>query len=174
MNNIHIEYVKSPIGELIIGAYEGKLCLLDYRYRKMREQVDNRLKRGLGAEYVEQKDSVICQTKRQLDEYLTGVRTQFTLPLLLIGSEFQQTVWRGLMKVSYGQTSTYLQLAKDIGNEKSVRAVANANGANSVSLIVPCHRIIGSNGDLVGYGGGLAIKQKLLKLESNYDLFQCL
>ena len=79
------------------------------------------------------------------------------------------SVWEALMKVPYGTTSTYLQLAKDINNTKAVRAVANANGANAIGIIIPCHRIIGTNGELVGYGGGLAVKKRLLKLESEHS-----
>ncbi len=85
----------------------------------------------------------------------------------MVGTDFQKSVWNALIKVPYGTTSTYLQLAKDINNEKAVRAVANANGANSIGLIIPCHRIIGSDGELVGYGGGLSIKKRLLSIEEN-------
>ncbi|MEA1911070.1 MAG: methylated-DNA--[protein]-cysteine S-methyltransferase, partial [Spirochaetota bacterium] len=81
--------------------------------------------------------------------------------------DFQKNVWNALLKVPYGTTSTYLQLAKDINNEKAVRAVAGANGANAIGIIIPCHRIIGSNGELVGYGGGLTVKKRLLKIEKN-------
>ena len=90
----------------------------------------------------------------------------------MVGTDFQKQVWEALLKVPFGSTSTYLQLAKDIGNEKTVRAVANANGANSIGIVIPCHRIIGSNGELVGYAGGLPTKKRLLKLEqSRNDLF---
>ncbi|MBW2367207.1 MAG: methylated-DNA--[protein]-cysteine S-methyltransferase, partial [Deltaproteobacteria bacterium] len=92
-------------------------------------------------------------------------RKSFDIPILMVGTDFQKSVWRALMKVPYGVTSTYLELAKDIDNEKAVRAVAGANGANSIGLIIPCHRIIGSNGELIGYGGGLPVKKRLLKLE---------
>ena len=166
MNQINIQYYKTKIGEMILGSFEGKLCLLDFRYRRMRNTVDNRIKKGLSAIFVEQEDEVITNTKKQLDEYLAGERKQFEISLLTVGTDFQKNVWKALMKVPYGTTSTYLQLAKDINNEKAVRAVANANGANSMSVIIPCHRIIGSNGELVGYGGGLAVKKRLLKLES--------
>ena len=104
-------------------------------------------------------------TREQLDEYLNGDRKEFDIPLLIVGTDFQKNVWNALMKVPYGVTSTYLHLAKDINNEKAVRAVASANGANSIGLIIPCHRIIGSDGELVGYGGGLPVKKRLLKLE---------
>ncbi|HIP27800.1 MAG TPA: methylated-DNA--[protein]-cysteine S-methyltransferase, partial [Sulfurovum sp.] len=88
-------------------------------------------------------------------------------PLLMVGTDFQRSVWDGLIKIPYGTTASYLELSKNIDNEKAVRAVASANGANAISILIPCHRIIGSNGDLVGYAGGLSAKKKLLELESN-------
>ena len=165
MNIINIQYYKTKIGELVLGSFNEKLCLLDFRYRKMRTTVDNRIKNGLKAEFVEQDDKILDETRKQLDEYLNGDRKKFDIPLLMVGTDFQKTVWNALMKVPYGATSTYLQLANDINNEKAVRAVASANGANSIGLIIPCHRIIGSDGKLVGYGGGLPVKKRLLKLE---------
>jgi methylated-DNA-[protein]-cysteine S-methyltransferase len=105
------------------------------------------------------------KTRKQVDEYLNGNRKEFDIPLLMVGIEFQRRVWKALMKVPYGITSTYGQVAEDMGSPKAVRAVGNANSANPISIIVPCHRIIGSNGELVGYGGGLSVKKRLLKME---------
>ena len=170
MNQFNIQYYKTKIGELILGSFDGKLCLLDFRYRKMRKTVDDRIKKGLNANFVEHDDEILEKTREQLDEYLNGVRKEFDIPLLMIGTDFQKSVWDALMKVPYGTTSTYLQLAKNTkntNNEKAVRAVASANGANSIAIIIPCHRIIGSDGELVGYGGGLPVKKRLLKLEQN-------
>ena len=165
MNQINIQYHKTKIGELILGSFEGKLCLLDFRYRKMRETVDGRIKKGLNANFVEHDDEILEKIREQLDEYLDRTRKEFDIPLLMVGTDFQKSVWAALMEVPYGTTSTYLQLAKNINNEKAVRAVAGANGANSIGIIIPCHRIIGSDGELVGYGGGLPVKKRLLKLE---------
>ncbi len=167
MKQINIQYYKTKIGELVLGAFDGKLCMLDYRYRRMRTTVDHRIAKGLDAMIVEQDDDILQETRRQLDEYLAGERTEFDIPLLMVGTEFQKKVWNALLNVPYGTTSSYLQLAKDIGNEKAVRAVANANGANAIGIIIPCHRIIGSDGTLVGYAGGLPIKKRLLKLEKS-------
>lgn len=167
MNQINIHYFKTKIGELILGSFDNKLCLLDFRYRRMRTTVDNRIKKGLNAEFIEQDDPILKETRTQISEYLAGDRKEFDLPLLMVGTDFQKNVWNALLKVSYGDTSSYLQLAKDINNEKAVRAVASANGANAISIMIPCHRIIGSNGELVGYGGGLPIKKRLLKLEQS-------
>ena len=167
MNKISITYYKSPIGELLLGSYDGKLCLADFRYRRMRTSIDNRIQKGLKAEYVEQSSKVIEETIKEMKEYFAGERKDFDIPLLMVGTDFQKSVWKGLIQVPYGTTASYLELSKRIGNEKAVRAVASANGANSIAILVPCHRIIGSNGDLVGYAGGLDVKRKLLELENN-------
>ena len=167
MNQINIQYYKTKYAEFILGSFENKLCLLDFKYRNMRTTVDNRLKKGFEAEFIEQDDEILKETRKQLDEYFDMRRKEFDIAFITVGTEFQKSVWDALKKVPYGTTSTYLQLAKDIGNEKAVRAVANANGANSIGLIIPCHRIIGTNGELTGYGGGLALKKRLLKLEQN-------
>lgn len=169
---ISIQYYTTPVGELILGACKGQLCLADWRYRRMRNAVDNRLQKYLKAEYVEQDDPVIEQTRQQLEEYFNQERTTFDIPLLLAGSVFQQTVWKALIEIPYGETSTYLKLSQQLQNEKAIRAVASANGANAISILVPCHRIIGSNGDLVGYAGGLPAKKKLLDLECALETSQ--
>jgi len=166
-NQIKIAYYKSPIGEMLLGSYENKLCIADWRYRKMRTTIDNRIQKGLKAEYVEEPSEVVTQTIKEMEEYFNLERKEFTIPLLLVGTDFQKSVWQGLIETPFGTTSSYLELSKRIGNEKAVRAVASANGANSISILVPCHRIIGSNGDLVGYAGGLDVKKKLLEIEKN-------
>lgn len=167
MNQINIQYYKTRIGDIILGSFDGRLCLLDYRYRRMRATVDNRIKKGLAADFVEKNDDVLSKARVQLDEYLNGDRISFDIPVLMVGTDFQKRVWEALMKIPYGKTASYLYIAKFINKEKAVRAVAGANGANSISLIIPCHRIIGSNGELVGYGGGVPVKKRLLKLEQN-------
>ena len=165
MFQINIQYYKTRIGELILGSFEKKLCLLDFRYRKMREVVDARIKKGLRANFVENNDDILIKTRKQVAQYLVGERKTFDISLLMIGTDFQKTVWNALIQTKYGRTASYLDLAKIINNEKAVRAVANANGANAIGLIIPCHRIIGNDGRLVGYGGGLSVKKRLLKLE---------
>ncbi len=163
--NINITYYKTKIGELILGSYNKQLCILDFRYRKMRTTVDKRIKNYLQCDFIEKEDETITETKKQIDEYLQADRKEFEIPFLLLGSDFQKQVWNELLKVPYGETASYLDIAKRINNTKAIRAVASANGANAIALIVPCHRIISSNGDLGGYGGGLAVKKRLLKLE---------
>ena len=167
MHKISIQYYMSPVGEILLGSYEGKLCIADWKYRKMRTTIDSRIQKGLDAKYVEQSTEIIEETIKQMKEYFANERKDFDIPLLMVGTEFQQSVWQGLIKIPYGTTASYLELSRNIGNEKAVRAVASANGANSISIMIPCHRIIGSNGDLVGYAGGLPAKKKLLELENN-------
>ena len=105
----------------------------------------------------------------QLCDYLAGVRWDFDLPIEPAGTPFQLSVWRALCDVGYGKTASYKDIARTIGNEKSVRAVGGANNKNPILIVIPCHRIIGSSGDLVGYGGGLPLKKKLLALESQHE-----
>lgn len=165
-NKIIIEYFKTPVGELILGTFDNKLCLADWRYRKMRTAIDKRIMTGLDAEYIEGHSDIIEQAKDQLTDYFSGERKEFDIPLLLIGTDFQKSVWNSLRLIPYGKTDTYLGLSKKLNNIKAIRAVAGANGANAISIIIPCHRIIGSDGSLVGYAGGLRAKQKLLELEN--------
>jgi methylated-DNA-[protein]-cysteine S-methyltransferase len=165
MNRISIRYHKTDVGELVLGSFRGRLCLLDFRYGKIRKTGDEGIRKGLNAEFVEQDDEVLAKTRKQVDEYLNGNRREFDVPLLMVGTDFQKRVWKALMRVPYGATSTYGQIAKTIGSSRAIRAVGNACGANPISIIVPCHRIIGSDGALVGYGGGLSVKRRLLKLE---------
>lgn len=170
MNTIYIQEYKSSFGELIIGDFEGKICLCDWKYRKQRQQIDDRIKKYLLAEFKFKSTPEIENTILQLEEYTNGKRTFFNLPLLLIGTEFQKTVWNALQNIPFGVTMSYLQLSQKLNNTGAIRAVASANGANAISIIIPCHRIIGSNGDLVGYAGGLAAKKKILALENNSQL----
>ncbi|MFT5260857.1 MAG: methylated-DNA-[protein]-cysteine S-methyltransferase [Saprospiraceae bacterium] len=111
---------------------------------------------------------MIDRPVEQLDAYLLGDRNEFGIPQLMVGTEFQKSVWNALMKVTYGVTASYLQLAESVNNKNAARAVASENGANAISLFIPCHCIIGSNGDLVGYAGGFPAKKRLLKLEQDH------
>lgn len=166
MNSIYIDYFATPVGELILGSFGDKLCLCDWRYRKMRTEVDARITEGLEATYLPAETTVIERAKAQLTEYFAGKRKEFDLPLLMVGTPFQQGVWNALLQIPYGKTETYLGLSKCLNNPKAIRAVASANGANAIAIIVPCHRIVGSKGELVGYAGGLPAKRKLLNLEA--------
>ena len=170
-NVIQIQYYQSPCGELILGAYREKLCLCDWKIEERRIIIDRRIQKELQASYKEGISEVIARTIGQLDEYFAGKRTKFDIPLLFAGTDFQKTVWNALLNMPYGKTVSYATLSQDLGKLKAIRAVAAANGANSISILVPCHRVIGSNQKLVGYAGGLPAKQWLLDLESSGRLF---
>ncbi|WP_317195178.1 methylated-DNA--[protein]-cysteine S-methyltransferase [Carboxylicivirga sediminis] len=166
MDFIAIQYYKSAFGELIIGSYDNKLCLCDWRYRKMRTSIDKRIQKALNAEYKEASTPITEATIKQLKAYTAGELDKFTLPLLLVGTDFQKSVWHALLEIPYGETRSYLELSIQLGDKNAIRAVASANGANAISIIVPCHRIIGKNGNLIGYAGGLLAKKRLLELEN--------
>lgn len=164
-NVIKTRRYESPCGTLLLGSFGDKLCLCDWQIEKRRGHVDGRLKRILNAEFEEGTSEVIEQAVRQLDEFFAGKRRVFDLPLLFVGTDFQKKVWSELLNIPFGETISYKEMARRIGLPTAVRAVANANGANPVSIFAPCHRVIGSDNSLTGYGGGLAAKEKLLKLE---------
>lgn len=164
-NKIIVKPYQSPCGILLLGSAGDKLCLCDWRTEKHSDKVDRRLKRMLDAEFEEGTSDVIAYAERQLDEYFAGKRRTFDVPLFFIGTDFQKTVWDELLKIPFGTTVSYGEMARRIGRPTAVRAVANANGANPMSIFAPCHRVIGSDHSLTGYGGGLDSKQKLLELE---------
>jgi len=165
MKKVNIQRHRTKVGELLLGSSGGRLCLLGFGDKERRRAVGDRIRKKLDAKFVEQNDRVLEKTRKQLDEYLNGNRKEFDIPLRIVGTAFQRRVWKALMRVPYGATSTYGQIAEDIGNRRACRAVGNASRANPISIIVPCHRVIGSGGELVGYGGGLALKKWLLMLE---------
>ena len=164
-NNIKVMHYRFPCGEMMLGSFDGRLCLCDWIDGRRRASVDQRLQRILNANYVKGSSDVIERAKYQLDEYFLNKRREFDIPLLFVGTDFQKKVWNELLNIPYGTTISYGELAQRIGMPKSVRAVANANAVNAISIIVPCHRVIGSDGKLTGYGGGLERKRLLLELE---------
>jgi len=167
MNKISIQYYQTPIGEMILGAYENKLCMADWRYRKGRERIDRRLQKALHAIFVEEESEVLELAKEELEAYFKGLYQTFDIPLLLVGSSFQKSVWKELLQISFGTTVSYRDLAQLIDDKTAVRAAASAVGANAISIFIPCHRVIGADGSLRGYAGGLEAKKKLLALEQN-------
>lgn len=168
MNTILCTYYKSPCGDIIIGSIDDELCLCDWANRKNRETIDKRMRRTMKADMQQGTSSVIELAIQQLDEYFSGGRKSFDIPLRFAGTDFQQLVWKELCRIPYGQTASYGEVAARIGMPTSFRAVANANGANAIAIFVPCHRVIGSNKTLTGYAGGLEAKQFLLDLETKH------
>ena len=145
------------LGTLGIGACEDKITDLFFEY-----EMENVKK---NKNYIIKETPLIKKAASQLFEYLNGKRMKFDLPLLKDGTDFQISVWNELLKIPYGETRSYKDIAVAINNEKAVRAVGMANNRNKISIFIPCHRVIGSNKKLIGYGGGLEIKEFLLNLE---------
>jgi methylated-DNA-[protein]-cysteine S-methyltransferase len=148
--------IKSPIGDLLIAENSSAVIAIHF---KQIEPDNHSWKRV---------NSLKTEIVEQLQEYFRGERFEFNVPLAPQGTPFQMRVWDGLQEIPYGQTLSYLDLAKRIGTPEAVRAVGAANGANPLPIVIPCHRVIGHNGKLVGYGGGLEIKKYLLSMESLY------
>ncbi len=164
-NRIQTQYYRSPCGTLLLGSFQDKLCLCNWTEEKHPGRVDKRLQVLLNAVYEETPSDVVREAVRQLDEYFRRERRTFDVPLLFAGTDFQKAVWRQLLEIPYGRTLSYGEMAARLGMPKAVRAVANANGANAISIFAPCHRVIGSDRSLTGYGGGIEAKRFLLELE---------
>lgn len=162
---IYLTNYHSPVGSLVLGDYNGRLCLCDWQVRTNRTRVFKRVSTQLMAELTKDMTALHRFAFEQLDAYFAGTLTQFTIPIITAGTEFQKAVWLQLMNVPYGKTIAYKQLSCDILKPSAIRAVANAVGANALSLLIPCHRIVGSDGSLTGYAGGKQAKQSLLFLE---------
>lgn len=170
MNQIIVHRYESPCGALILGSCGDCLCLCDWPAEPHHKRVRRRLSLLLGAEFTEGTSAVIATAEAGLDEYFAGERREFDVPLMFAGTEFQKAVWNELLLIPHGRTMTYGELARRIGRPAAVRAIANAVGSNALSILVPCHRVIGSDGTLTGYAGGLSAKRHLLALET--PLFQ--
>lgn len=173
VETIRIAHYRSPVGEMLLGSYGDRLCLCDWVNGKRRISNDRRLRRHFVAGYENGLSDVILRTITELEEYFGGKRRDFTIPIIFAGSEFQCHVWKELMLIPYGATISYSTIAQSIGNPGAVRAVASAVAANSMSVIVPCHRVIGRDRRLTGYAGGVDVKQALLDLESSELTSQC-
>jgi len=162
---VSIDSYQSPCGKLILGSYKGRLCLCDWENRKNRNRMEVHIAHFLKATFMEGESEVIASAKQQLQEFFLRGRKIMNIPLLLVGTDFQKSVWERLMQVQYGETLSYKMLANSLGYVRSVRAVANAVASNPISIFIPCHRIVGSNHTLTGYAGGLDAKCYLLELE---------
>jgi len=150
--------IKSPIGSLVLILDKSALIGIEFG----KEKVDN-----LPNKPLKENHTILNETEKQLLEYFPGNRREFDIPLKLIGTDFQKKVWQELIKIPFGETISYQQLAEKMGNQNKARAVGNANSKNPIPIIIPCHRVIEKNGKLGGFGGGLHIKQFLLELEEN-------
>lgn len=164
-NIIYLNRIETPIGTMFAGATKDGLCLLEFTDRRMLESEFTYLVTHYNATLMRGENQHIKCIKQELTEYFVGKRKNFTVPLDIKGTDFQKQVWQALITIPYGTTRSYQQQADFIGNPKAVRAVANANGMNRMSIVIPCHRVIGADGKLTGYGGGLWRKNLLLNLE---------
>jgi len=161
--------IETPLGNMTAAATSKGVCLLAFGDRPELNSELKELEKYLSLPVKPGENRHIRALKRQLKDYFRGKRKEFSLPLLSPGTDFQQEVWKEIMKIPYGTTISYLDLAKAINNPEAVRAVANANGNNRIAIIIPCHRVIGSDGSLVGYGGGLTRKRWLIDHEKKYS-----
>ena len=157
MTRIFYSWFDSPVGPLLLAGSNDGLRLLSFGAGKRARPVDPAWR---------QEDSAFAEAVDQLKSYFAGERKVFQLQLVLAGTEFQKKVWTALRTIPYGETVSYKELAARVGSPNAVRAVGTANGANPIPIIIPCHRVIGNDGSLTGFGGGLPLKKKLLELES--------
>lgn len=165
MSDLVLQRYESPEGTLMLGSFEGRLCMCDWENSPLHRRNLMRIEKGIDCQSIVGTSQVIATAKEQLNAYFTGDLKQFDIPLLFIGTDFQKQVWESLLRIPYGATSTYGEQAQRMGRPKAVRAVARANGSNAISIIVPCHRIVGRNGKLTGYAGGIEAKRNLLNHE---------
>jgi AraC family transcriptional regulator of adaptative response/methylated-DNA-[protein]-cysteine methyltransferase len=160
-----VNRIATPLGSLLAGVCEERVCLLEFADRRMLATQIRRLRARLDACYAPGDHPLLARLARELDEYFAARRAEFSVPLELAGTEFQRRVWSELLRIPCGETRSYAELARAIGQPSAVRAVARANGDNRLAILVPCHRVVGSDGRLTGYGGGLWRKQRLLDHE---------
>jgi methylated-DNA-[protein]-cysteine S-methyltransferase len=162
---IHQKTIQTPLGEMFACAVDEGICLLEFTDRKNIEKQLKSLSKSLDSEIIEKDHFHFKQLEQELKEYFEGKREMFGVPLFVKGTAFQEKVWQLLREIPMGEIRTYKQQSEFLGNPKAIRAVGTANGINKIAILIPCHRVIGSNGELVGYAGGIWRKQKLLELE---------
>ncbi len=163
---VHTRSIESPLGPLVAGATDDGVCLLEFADRRALQRQVAVLKRRLGAAVLPGENAHLVRLAAELDEYFAGRRRAFTVPLVRPGTEFQHRVWDELVRIPFGQTCSYADVAARIGRPTAHRAVARANGDNRIAIVIPCHRVVRHDGSLSGYGGGLWRKQRLLELEA--------
>ena len=163
---VWLHHCSTPLGPMLVGATDAGICLLEFADRRMLERQLGILAKRLDAAYVPGRPGIVSKFEAWLTGYFDGAPSECQLPLQLLGTDFQVEVWRRLGTIPRGETRSYAELATEVGRPDAVRAVARANGDNRLAIVVPCHRVLGSDGRLTGYGGGLWRKRRLLDLES--------
>jgi len=161
--------INTPIGKILLASTNKGICWVSYDTGPdVVTDLKQWGKRWLSSDrLIEEQTAVLQAAAQQLQEYFQGMRKDFSIPFELYGTEFQRKVWQALLQIPYGEVHSYKEVAKAIGSPKAVRAVGGANNRNPLSIFIPCHRVVGADGSLVGYGGGLPIKEYLLKLEAS-------
>jgi O-6-methylguanine DNA methyltransferase len=162
---LNLDWIESPVGPLLAGATREAVVLLEFSDRKILEEQLQVLRKRFAMAIAPGSNPRLAELRRQLGEYFAGQRRDFALPLCYPGTAFQEKVWNLLLRIPYGETWSYRELAQQAGDAKACRAVGTANGMNRIAIVIPCHRVVNSNGALGGYGGGLWRKQILLDLE---------
>ncbi|UCC80063.1 MAG: methylated-DNA--[protein]-cysteine S-methyltransferase [Candidatus Zixiibacteriota bacterium] len=155
---------ESPLGKIIIGEHKGKICMVDFKGDRTKKTLKT-LSRHYGAKLNRQETPILKKAKKQLSLYFSGRLAKFDLPLDYTGTGFQETIWKQLEKIPFGKTVNYGGVAEKTGNPGAARAVGAAVGSNRISIVIPCHRVIGKDGSLTGFGGGLKRKEWLLAHE---------
>jgi AraC family transcriptional regulator of adaptative response/methylated-DNA-[protein]-cysteine methyltransferase len=164
-SSIWINRIATPLGSMIMGVSDQGLCLLEFAERRMLDTQLKRLAQRMGRVFLPGDHPLMQQVKNELDAYFDGSLRAFSVPLQAPGTVFQESVWDALRNIPYGETRSYGDIAGEIGQASAVRAVGRANGDNRIAIIIPCHRVVGSDGELTGYGGGLWRKEYLLAME---------
>lgn len=166
VDHLVADWMETPVGPMVAVANAEGLCLVEFSDRRALERELAAMRKKLGASIVPGKSAVLESAKREMAEYFAGTRTRFETPVVLRGSAFSVSVWRALREIPAGETRSYAEIARAVGSPGAVRAVGRANGANTLAIIVPCHRVIRSDGTLCGYGGGVWRKRHLLEHEA--------
>jgi AraC family transcriptional regulator of adaptative response/methylated-DNA-[protein]-cysteine methyltransferase len=162
---VNIAYIEIDLGWMLAAATHKGICMFEFTDYKWLEREVKQLAASFKAPLVQGDNPHFNTLKEQVGQYFKGERRDFDIPLDVVGTEFQKQVWLSLLQIPYGHTTTYAKQARLLGKQSAVRAVANANGRNKISIILPCHRVIGTDGSLTGYGGGIWRKEKLLAFE---------
>lgn len=165
ITRVHLTRTSTPLGTMLVGTTDERLCLLEFTDRRMLETQLKRVSRRLDCTFIPGPNAISEQLEKELQEYFAGTLREFQVPLLLEGTDFQERVWGALRRIPYAETRSYADQARMIDSPKAVRAVGRANGANRIAIVIPCHRVVGADGKLTGYGGGLWRKQYLLEHE---------